>query len=414
MSSTGNSVDPTHSLETDVLIVGGGPVGLFTAYRLGIIYERLLKSAVDELHNVKSFWGYNFESIEEIKDAVYSTIHDPNGKPIVVKSKYTIGCDGAGSRVRSLVGINAPREGINPEEFINKQLGGWGKPFNIKVSEVGVISKWEATVALADSFRSSKGRVFLSGDSAHRLTPAGGHGLNSGIHDVFDLTWKLAANIHGWGGETLLESYNKERRSAAELNIKMVWKAMTEIMLPRFTSTEESGRERLIANSEEGQMARSLLQERIMRGEWIHRQLGTTLGHRYKDTPVIIADTSSMEPRESITEYVPSTWPGVKAPHVVLTDGQKSILDLCGPNFTVVDFTPSGTLADKFCNTATALKIPITKVHLPNEAHCRKVWERDVVLVRPDWFVAWRSASGETVVENIDTADILLKVVGKA
>jgi FAD-dependent monooxygenase len=55
--------------------------------------------------------------------------------------------------------------GDNPEEFIKKQLGGWGRPFDIKVDEIGMISKWEASVALANSFRSSNGRVFLSGDS---------------------------------------------------------------------------------------------------------------------------------------------------------------------------------------------------------------------------------------------------------
>jgi FAD-dependent monooxygenase len=76
----------------------------------GNITERLLKSSVDELPNVKSYWGYKFESIEEAEDAAYSSILDPNGKSIVVKSRYVIGCDGAGSKVRSVVGINAPRE----------------------------------------------------------------------------------------------------------------------------------------------------------------------------------------------------------------------------------------------------------------------------------------------------------------
>jgi FAD-dependent monooxygenase len=198
----------------------------------------------------------------------------------------------------------------------------------------------------------------------------------------------------------------------AELNIKAVRKAMTEILLPLKTGIKEGGREKLMANSEEGQKARNLLAEKVMLGAWVHKQLGTTLGQRYKDTPVIIADTSSLEPRESITEYIPSTWPGARAPHVILADGETSILNICGSNFTIVDFTPLGQLADKFCDTAEELKIPLTKLHLPNEIHCRKIWERDVVLVRPDWFVAWRSAGDKDVAEY-NTSNILLQVVGK-
>lgn len=60
---------------------------------------------------------------------------------------------------------NNLEEGDNVEEFINKKLGGWGQPSDIKVDEVCVISRWEAAVALADSFRSANGKVFLCGDS---------------------------------------------------------------------------------------------------------------------------------------------------------------------------------------------------------------------------------------------------------
>jgi 2-polyprenyl-6-methoxyphenol hydroxylase-like FAD-dependent oxidoreductase len=55
------------------------------------------------------------------------------------------------------------------------------------------------------------GRVFLAGDAAHCHSPAGGQGMNTGIQDAANLGWKLAAAVQGWGGEDLLDSYDRER-----------------------------------------------------------------------------------------------------------------------------------------------------------------------------------------------------------
>jgi putative polyketide hydroxylase len=70
---------------------------------------------------------------------------------------------------------------------------------------------------LADRFR--EGRVFLAGDAAHRITPIGGLGMNTAIHDGYDLGWKLAWTLKGWAGSALLDSYEIERRPIAEANL---------------------------------------------------------------------------------------------------------------------------------------------------------------------------------------------------
>ena len=72
---------------------------------------------------------------------------------------------------------------------------------------------WTRKSTVADRFMD--GRVFLAGDSAHAHPPNGGLGMNTGIQDAFDLGWKLAAVLDGWGGETLLDSYDFERRPAS-------------------------------------------------------------------------------------------------------------------------------------------------------------------------------------------------------
>ena len=71
-------------------------------------------------------------------------------------------------------------------------------------------------VGLAERFR--EGDAFLIGDAAHRVTPRGGTGLNAAIRDGFDIGWKLAWVLRGWGGEDLLDSYERERRPVAEFN----------------------------------------------------------------------------------------------------------------------------------------------------------------------------------------------------
>ena len=67
-----------------------------------------------------------------------------------------------------------------------------------------------AAAALADSY--GAGRVLIAGDAAHSHPPYGGYGVNSGLEDAVNLSWKLAATLQGWGGPHLLASYDAERR----------------------------------------------------------------------------------------------------------------------------------------------------------------------------------------------------------
>jgi putative polyketide hydroxylase len=69
---------------------------------------------------------------------------------------------------------------------------------------------------LADRYR--QGRAYLVGDAAHRITPRGGTGMNTAIHDGYDLGWKLAWVLRGWSGEELLGTYEAERRPVGARN----------------------------------------------------------------------------------------------------------------------------------------------------------------------------------------------------
>ncbi|HVU98749.1 MAG TPA: FAD-dependent oxidoreductase [Puia sp.] len=72
------------------------------------------------------------------------------------------------------------------------------------------ILPWQPTVKVVENMQ--HGRVFLAGDAAHVMTPYGGKGANTGVQDVHNLAWKLAAVSRGQADPLLLETYSRERQ----------------------------------------------------------------------------------------------------------------------------------------------------------------------------------------------------------
>jgi hypothetical protein len=81
------------------------------------------------------------------------------------------------------------------------------------VTEVRWASDFRPRAALADRFRA--GRVLLAGDAAHVHSPAGGQGLNTSVQDAYNLGWKLGAVLRDGAPDSLVETYEEERRPVA-------------------------------------------------------------------------------------------------------------------------------------------------------------------------------------------------------
>src|SRR5580704_6209704 len=115
--------------------------------------------------------------------------------------------------------IHGPKQyGWKPEDFTPEFCAklirdGIGVP-DIPVKVLGV-SPWEASAIVADRYR--VGNVFLTGDAAHEMPPTGGFGLNTGVQDVHNLTWKIAAVLRGKADDALLDSYHDERQPTGML-----------------------------------------------------------------------------------------------------------------------------------------------------------------------------------------------------
>ncbi|MFC0108132.1 FAD-dependent monooxygenase [Kibdelosporangium aridum] len=80
---------------------------------------------------------------------------------------------------------------------------------DVTLSEVRLVSTFTDRAMQTTTYR--QGRVLLAGDAAHIHSPMGGQGLNTGLGDAMNLGWKLAATVHGYAPDGLLDTYTSER-----------------------------------------------------------------------------------------------------------------------------------------------------------------------------------------------------------
>ncbi len=253
----------------------------------------------------------------------------------------------------------------DPIPVIQERLG-----LDFSVDEILTVAHWTGRLAVADSYRA--GSVFVAGDAAHQFFPTGGHGANTGLGDAFDLGWKLAAVLNGWGGPALLDSYEAERRPVALFNREMCFNLLE--VWRRYPALAAEG-------ATKAQLAGFLEHERYQ-----INNIGIHFGYRYTTSPVICHEDGA-EPAWDWARIVPTTWPGSRVPSIRVHQDEE-VYDLLGPELTLFD--TSGSNAGKpLVDEAARLGVPLAHVSIDDE-NARAVWERDLVLVRPDHHVAWR------------------------
>jgi len=232
--------------------------------------------------------------------------------------------------------------------------------------------------------------VFLAGDAAHLFCPTGGIGMNTGIADAFDLGWKLAGVLQGWGGPELLESYEWERRPIAVRNtIGAAANADRIDAMMTVTPAE------IDEDSEDGKALRKLFGKRLRVLAKQFNTAGLHLGYRYADSSIIVPD-GTPEPPDDPRIVTQSTWPGCRAPHVWLEPG-KSTLDLFDGLGYVLVRAPGAPAGDAFAQAAQQRGIPFKTADINERA--APLYEKALVLVRPDGTVCWR---GDAVPADVD------------
>ncbi|KAH0829254.1 hypothetical protein AYO21_09793 [Fonsecaea monophora] len=440
------------------------------------VFEAWLKGVCDKDPLIEMRFGWKVEATEESDDGVVTTATNlAEGRTSYISSKFVAACDGASSRIRR--GLQIPLDGgpvptytllihfksrdltrlhrqglfwhiffldegrfrgaiiaqdekdtwtthlhipigqdhetIDSHDAVYQVLGGWNAPYPITIDEVLVRSTYRPSIAIARSFRSPKGRIFLAGDAAHQNIPTGGYGMNMGLGDALDLGWKLAATIKQWGGPALLSSYEEERRPIALTSIERsgVHNAV------HGKAAELLGARGCLSglDAESNRAVRDAVHQHYQEHDGENKDLGIEMGQVYK-SGILIVDAREPLPEWVPSRYIPNTYPGSRAPHVFLKDGTTPIYDLYGTWFTLVDFSspsssPSGeqNTGNAFVDAAAAIGLPLKRVQLQGEDHARVLWERDFVLVRPDGHVAWR---GDTTPSQEDATKILRTITG--
>lgn len=201
------------------------------------------------------------------------------------------------------------------------------------------------TMAASVAYRMRRGPAFLVGDAAHRMTPVGGAGLNTALHDGHELGWRLAWVARGWAGDELLDAFADER--------------------------EPVGRARALRSLRAGEPD-------ALDG------LAGDMGVTYRSS--VIADDGAA-PAEG---HHRTARPGERAPHAwVREDGvRRSVLDLLGPGFTLV----AGPGCGVWRAEAAFCPVPVTVLSGLGGSVERRYRLRpgSAVLLRPDGVVAWR------------------------
>ena len=240
------------------------------------------------------------------------------------------------------------------------------------------IVPWVRRELIMDRF--SAGRCFLVGDAAHQFSPTGGYGMNTGLGEAFDLSWKLAATLEGWGGPGLLASYEAERRPVAIRNARRATVNFDRMRQPREHPL-------VLAPGAAGDRCRREVGEAIRRSmaeEW--ESMGIHLGYSYAGSPIVCDDGAPCDHSDP-SNYVQTACPGMRAPHVWLGPG-RSTLDLFGRCHVLLGFDAD---ADPGPLVAEARRqgMPLRYEALANP-EAAGFYGRRWVLVRPDGHVAMR------------------------
>ena len=245
------------------------------------VLEAQLRDGLARFANVRTHFECRAEAFREVEGGVRVSLSHADGEAEEIESDYLVGCDGASSTIRRLLGAtlkgkshpdrwliidleNASSASHETVVYCDPRRPGIMLPgprstrrYEFKLhrhesdaeilSDAHIASLLEAHdpapgsrivrqtiydfhARIADRWGS--GRVWLAGDAAHLMPPFAGQGMNAGIRDAANLSWKLAAVIEGRLGPRIIATFETERRAHVEAMIRLALR-MGSIFAPR-------------------------------------------------------------------------------------------------------------------------------------------------------------------------------------
>jgi hypothetical protein len=306
--------------------------------------------------------------------------------------------------VHMFLPLGTDTDSISSETAVVSVLGGMNGAYNVKIDEILVRSVWRPSIAVARKWAGPKRRVFIAGDAAHQNIPTGGYGMNMGIGDAYDLGWKLAAVIN-YAGPGLLASYEAERRPVALRNVEHSGKHMS-VHQEVGQFLEGGDHQRTDTPTRLDEEVAQKIHNYYQANDGENKSFGIEMGYIYESKVIQKPGQEDSRPEWQATSYTPSTYPGIRPPSVLLSDGS-ALFDHFGKDWSLVTFGEDQSKVQPLLDAAKLLSIPLKHVDLKGEQHAQTLWERNIVLVRPDEHVAWRG----NLVESLETAKDILELV---
>jgi 2-polyprenyl-6-methoxyphenol hydroxylase-like FAD-dependent oxidoreductase len=401
------------------------PYQLISQYTL----EPLLKAVAETLPSVDVRYGCEFISFEQDGGGVRARVRQ-GAATTELSAHYLVGCDGGSSNVRRQLGIKLQGEAnllqlrqalYRCDDLFERIPIGKGRHYHVADAhstflivqdstrhftlhsvvdsddemktmfeqtvampvtyEMLSCAPWRQNLLLADAY--GEGRVFLAGDAVHLVIPTGGLGMNSGVGDAVDLSWKLAATLQGWGGPRLLSSNGIERRQIGARNVeasrhasrgRRAWRAAWQPNI-RDKTPEGAATRANLARIADVEQRKS------------NEMIGAELGYRYEDSPVIWPEAGEA-PEPNFMKYEPTSWPGARLPHVWLSDGA-ALHDRIGDGYTLLRLAGARADTAVLAHAFASYKAPFAVLDIGDDRP-RDVYGYDLLLLRPDLHVVWR------------------------
>ncbi|WP_375783483.1 FAD-dependent monooxygenase [Bradyrhizobium sp. Pha-3] len=276
------------------------------------------------------------------------------------------------------------------------------------------ISRWTMEGVLANKFQS--GRVLVVGDAGHRHPPTGGLGLNSAVHDAYNLCWKLAAVLRGKAGPGLLQTYGVERRPVDGANVEAAVNAALNhytidralLLSPEKTAEQNWSEIRpLWEDLPDSAQKRHALNSAIVSQTMEFRHHNVEFGYVYDSSAVVGDGTPPRAPLDKVRIYEPSTKPGHPLPHAwIEKEGKRVALNTLvhGGKFVLIAGENGQPWIDAAQKVARQFGIDLTAVRIGIlegdyvDARCAWTKQREIssegaVIVRPDRYIGFRSAN---------------------
>jgi 2-polyprenyl-6-methoxyphenol hydroxylase-like FAD-dependent oxidoreductase len=261
-----------------------------------------------------------------------------------------------------------------------------GFPFKAEFDHIGF---WDLRVMVASQY--SLGRLFIAGDACHQHPPYGGFGLNTGLEDAVNLGWKLAARVHGWGGQRLLDSYDAERRP--------IFEETGEVMIAGGIDQDRRWLERYNPDRDRAEFERAWAEYGATRT--IRPQ---SYEPHYEGSSVVLG------PENGVCSIHGRMSPKAEAGHHlaprVLSSG-RNVYEELSDGFTLLALGAEEASVDALESAAQERGVPI-KVVRDSFSDGREAYAARLVLVRPDQYVVWAGDAAPT-----DATGVMTRVSGQ-